>query len=132
MKVDMSSEKEIVCSFKKSLDQYGPVHVLVNNAGVLENTNLNCGDLMKWQKTVDINIMGLAIASREGIKQMTECKIDGHIIQFASILGHFIPKTPFNIYTASKHAVVAMAETLRQELSKAGSKINICVKLLKN
>lgn len=128
MKVDMGKEENIVCAFEQSLDQHGPVHVLVNNAGVLENTSLSNGDIMKWQKTVDINIMGLTLATKEAIKQMTDCNIDGHIVQFASILGHFIPKTPFNIYTASKHAVVALSESLRLELADANSKIKICVR----
>lgn len=127
----MSKEDEIRCAFKNSLDQHGPVNVLINNAGVLENTNLSCGDIMKWQKTVDINIMGLTVATKEAIKQMNDNKIDGHIVQFASILGHFIPKVPFNIYTASKHAVVALAESLRLELADANSKIKICVRSFK-
>lgn len=129
MKVDMSSEKEIICAFDECLNKHGPVHVLVNNAGILVNTSLNNADVKQLQKALDLNVMSVAIASREAIKQMTDCKIDGHIVQIASILGYFIPEagTNSNIYTACKHAVVAIADTLRLELANAGSKINICV-----
>lgn len=127
MMADMSKEADIQKCFKEIKDKHGPVHVLVNNAGVLENTTLFKGDIAKWKKTLDINIMGLCTCLKEGIAQMTQNKIDGHIINVASVLGHFISRSPFNIYTASKHGVSALTESLRLELADDGSDIKICV-----
>jgi len=52
--------------------------------------------------------------------------IDGHIIHINSINGHIVPNFPgLSLYPASKHAVTALTETLRQELNQIGSKIKI-------
>lgn len=127
MQADMSKESDILSCFKKIKDKHGPMHVLVNNAGVLANTTLFKGDVDKWKKTLDINILGLCTCLKEGIAQMTQNKIDGHIINTASVLGHFVSRSSFNIYTASKHGVTALTESLRLELADDGSDIKICV-----
>lgn len=55
---------------------------------------------------------------------------DGHIIHLNSVAGHLIPFfTGISIYPASKHAVTALTETLRQELISKGSKIRVTVKI---
>ncbi|RZC34884.1 adh short domain containing protein [Asbolus verrucosus] len=52
--------------------------------------------------------------------------IDGHIVHINSIAGHKVPNFPgINVYPASKYAVTALTETLRQELNQLGSKIKI-------
>ncbi|RZC42511.1 hypothetical protein BDFB_002988 [Asbolus verrucosus] len=52
--------------------------------------------------------------------------INGHIIHINSIFGHNVPNYPnLNVYPASKYAVTALTETLRQELNQLGSKIRI-------
>lgn len=127
----MSCGSDIIKTFNEVKKCFGPVYVLVNNAGILANTSLMCGDTDKLWQTCQVNIMGLCTATREGITQMKEHQISGHIVQFASILGHFIPKIPFNMYTATKHAVRALSETLRLELATEGSDIKVCVRIVK-
>ena len=84
-----------------------------------------------WQAVLDTNILGLCVATREAIRVMKANKIDGHIIHINSISGHNVPDFPgLNIYPASKHAVTAVTESLRQELSQANLKIKITVRLL--
>lgn len=70
----------------------------------------------------------MAIATREAIRSMRENKIDGHIININSVVGHMVPILPNqNLYPASKHAVTAFTETLRLDLVKLGSKIRVSV-----
>ena len=75
--------------------------------------------------------MGLTICTQQALKLMKESGVDdGHIIHINSVVGHSIPNigTPvFNIYPASKHAVTALTETLRQELVFLKSKVKITV-----
>lgn len=126
--LDMTNQDDILKCFKEINSKHGPIHVLVNNAGVLENTTLANGDLKKLRKTVYVNILGMAICTREAIASMQSNNIGGHVVQICSILGHFIPKSKFNIYTATKHSVRAMAETTRLELKDENSNIKICVR----
>jgi NAD(P)-dependent dehydrogenase (short-subunit alcohol dehydrogenase family) len=75
-------------------------------------------------------LLGLCIATREAVKVMKVNKIDGHIIHINSVSGHGVPNVPgVNVYAASKHAVTALTETLRQEFNHPGLKIKITVKM---
>jgi NADP+-dependent farnesol dehydrogenase len=126
VKIDMTKEDDILKGFKWVSEKLGPVHVLVNNAGIAQPTNLIDGETEKWKKTLDTNVLGLCIATREAIKVMKANKIDGHIIHINSVAGHKVPNFPgLNIYPASKHAVTALTETLRQEFNNLGLKIKI-------
>ncbi|XP_068894765.1 farnesol dehydrogenase-like [Tenebrio molitor] len=126
IKADISKEEDILEAFKWTSDNVGPVHILVNNAGIVQQTNLIEGDTEKWKKTFDTNVMGLCVATREAVKIMKAEKIDGHIIHINSVAGHTVPNYPgLNVYPASKYAVTALTETLRQELNHLGLKIKI-------
>nr|XP_023021487.1 farnesol dehydrogenase-like [Leptinotarsa decemlineata]XP_023021488.1 farnesol dehydrogenase-like [Leptinotarsa decemlineata] len=123
---DMSVESDILSSFKYVTENIGPVHVLINNAGCSFKSTLAEGDTEKWKTTIDVNVLGLCIATREAVKDMKKNHIDGHIIHINSILGHRLPVLEgLNIYPATKHAVTALTETLRQEINKMKLKIRI-------
>jgi len=79
-----------------------------------------------WKEIIDTNVLGLCIATREAVKDMRTNNVDGHIIHINSIGGHGVSYFPqLNVYAASKHAVTALTETLRQELNSISSKIKI-------
>lgn len=81
---------------------------------------------------MDVNVLGLSIATTLAIKIMKEQKIDGHIIHINSITGHYVPQLSFhNMYPASKHAVTALTETFRQDINKLNLKIKVTVSNLK-
>ncbi|KAJ8943911.1 hypothetical protein NQ318_019519 [Aromia moschata] len=126
LKTDVSKEEDILNAFKWVKDNLGPVHILINNAGILKIGSLGEGDSKIWENIFKVNVLGLCIATREAVKDMKANNIDGHIIQINSIAGHQIPSFPgLNVYPASKYAVTALAETLRLELNSAKSKIKI-------
>lgn len=129
IKADMTKEEDILQAFKWVKENLGPVHVLVNNAGGAQLTTLVDGDAAVWKSTFDLNVLGLCIATREAVKDMRANNVDGHIIHINSMLGHKIAPIPFfNVYPASKFAVTALTETLRNELNSIGSKIKITVR----
>ncbi|KAF5298285.1 hypothetical protein FQR65_LT09796 [Abscondita terminalis] len=123
---DFSKEEDILNAFKWAEDNIGPVHILINNAGVRRNTNLISGDTELWKNIIDTNVMGLCIATREALRIMNKNNIDGHIIHMNSLSGHkIVYNSQSSVYPASKFAVTALTETLRQELNSIGSKIKI-------
>ncbi|KAF2888303.1 hypothetical protein ILUMI_17870, partial [Ignelater luminosus] len=102
------------------------VSILVNNAGIVRGTNLTDGNTKMWKEVLDTNVLGLCVATRQAVKSMRDNNIDGHIIHINSIAGHKVPTFPgVNVYAASKYAVTALTETLRQELNFVKSKIKI-------
>lgn len=128
-KADITSEKEVVEVFQRISQNLGPIHILINSAGLAQATTLIGGDAEKWKKVLDTNIFGLCVATREAIEDMKKNCIEGHIVHINSILGHQVLAVPnFNVYPASKFAVTALTESLRRELLEMGSRIKVTVK----
>ncbi|XP_065159483.1 farnesol dehydrogenase-like [Atheta coriaria] len=126
VKCDMTSESDILQAFAWTIKNVGPVHVLVNNAGVLRGNNLIDGDTNKWRQMIDTNFLGLCIATREACKIMMANDIPGHIIHINSITGHYHLHCPsVGIYGATKHAVTNVTDILRQELAGNHSQIKV-------
>lgn len=130
-KGDVSDEQDIKKIFKWSLENLGPVHILVNNAGVHFRTSLIDCDTEPWRKTVETNFLGVVIASSEAIKIMRDHNIDGHIISINSVFGHYVQNImDLDVYPATKFALHGYSECLRYELLNMGSKIRLTVRNL--
>ncbi|KAL3282665.1 hypothetical protein HHI36_005840 [Cryptolaemus montrouzieri] len=125
LKVDVSIPEEIIEAFGVIEKRFGPVHILVNNAGLFKCTSLVDGDYKQWKEIFDVNVMGLCVATKEAIQSMKKNNVDGHIVHINSVTGHVIPFQLLNVYPASKFAVTALTETLRVELVQSESKIKV-------
>ncbi|XP_030757614.1 farnesol dehydrogenase-like [Sitophilus oryzae] len=125
-KCDMTKEAEIKSTIQEVIKKLGNIHILVNNAGLMQSTDLINGDTEKWKTTIDTNILGLLIATREVVQNMKANNIEGHIVHINSILGHTVADFPnVNVYGATKYAVTALAETLRLDLRREKLKIKV-------
>lgn len=130
-KVDLTKERDILIAMEWVKEKLGPIHILVNNAAILKDSLLTEGDTQIWREIFETNVLGLSIATREAVKSMKHNSIEGHIININSIVGHSVPKgVNLNVYPASKHAVRALTESLRQELNSLGMKIRVTVSCL--
>ncbi|XP_011492953.2 farnesol dehydrogenase-like [Aedes aegypti] len=127
VKCDVSKEEDILKTFKWVEEKFGGVDVLINNAGILRQTDLlDANNTQMLREVVDTNVMGLVLCSREAYQSMKKRSVDGHIVHINSIAGHTVINFPkLNIYSASKHAVTAITETMRNELRTAGTKIKV-------
>ncbi|XP_072041106.1 dehydrogenase/reductase SDR family member 11-like [Amphiura filiformis] len=102
-------------------------NVCVNNAGVNHATSIIDGKTEDWKHIFDVNVLGLSICTREAVKSMRERNVDdGHIIHINSLSGHrVVPASVIHVYSASKYAVTALTEGLRQELREIKSHIRV-------
>ncbi|XP_058123687.1 farnesol dehydrogenase-like [Anopheles ziemanni] len=127
IKCDVSSEADIDATFKLIEEKFGGVDVLVNNAGIVRPSNLiEQGNSADLRAVLDTNVTGLVLCSQWAYKSMVARSVGGHIVHINSYAGHVVPNFPkFSIYPASKHAVTAITETMRQELRAAGTKIKV-------
>lgn len=135
VKCDVSKEEDIVRTFESIIEEFGGVDILINNAGIARATTLLDKDNgIPLREVLETNVLGLVFCTREAVQSMRDRKVDGHIIHINSVVGHYVPHIPFyptlNIYPASKHAVTALTETLRQDLNKLQSKIKVTVSVL--
>ena len=87
--------------------------ILVNAAGVAHQASLRDGDIDKWRSMLDLNVFALAVVTREALAHFPES--GGHVVNISSMSGHRVPGKG-GFYSATKFAVRAMTEGLRQEL----------------
>ncbi|KAL3876978.1 hypothetical protein ACJMK2_034748 [Sinanodonta woodiana] len=124
---DLSKEDEILAMFEKIRTEFGGVDVCVNNAGLGHPAPLLSGDTTLWRHMLDVNVLGLMICCREAYKSMQERKVDdGHIFLLNSMSGHrMISDGNSHVYSATKYAVTAITEGLRNELRAVKSHIRV-------
>jgi NADP+-dependent farnesol dehydrogenase len=120
-KCDVSDPKSVTNTFKWLEDKFGVVNILVNNAGIGRNVAIlddKEESFKKINEVIDTNLRGLVQCTREAFRLMKKSDDYGLIININSILGHYIPfmGMTMNVYPASKYAVTAISETIRQEL----------------
>lgn len=123
LNVDLRQEKDILKMFDTIREQWGGVDVLINNAGLGHKQPLMTGETEAWREMLEVNVLALCICTREAIKDMSD-RNQGHIIHISSMSGHRVPLYS-GVYAASKYAVRALTEGLRQELREANKNIKI-------
>jgi NAD(P)-dependent dehydrogenase (short-subunit alcohol dehydrogenase family) len=126
---DVSNVNDIKDLAQKTLDRFGVVHLLVNNAGVgfatKTSTNIWEYPLADWEWILGVNVWGVIHGIHVFIPIMLKQDIECHVINMASIAGLVTPVLGVGIYSITKHAVVAISESLNQELQRLGSKIKV-------
>ncbi|ADM70831.1 1-deoxy-11-beta-hydroxypentalenate dehydrogenase [Paenibacillus polymyxa E681] len=125
---DISKEADIRALAQKTVQTFGAVHLLFNNAGVDAGTGCLLWEntVADWQWVINVNIWGILFATEIFVPIMLKQKTACHIVNTASIAG--LLSGPGNgIYSASKHAVLSLSETLHQELRLIGSNVGVSV-----
>ncbi|XP_045613493.1 dehydrogenase/reductase SDR family member 11 [Procambarus clarkii] len=127
VKCDISKDDDILSLFATIKKEFGGVDVCINNAGMSHGHSLLEGTTEEWREMLDINVVGLCLCTREAVASMRARNVDdGQIIHISSMSGHRVTPLPAgHFYTATKFAVTALLEGLRQELRGAKSHIRI-------
>ena len=100
---------------KQAIDKYGTVDVLINNAGLMPLSFVKSLKIDEWDRMVDVNIKGVLYCTAAAVPTMIEKK-SGHIVNISSVAGRVVFPAG-SVYCATKFAVAAFTEGLRQELS---------------
>jgi NAD(P)-dependent dehydrogenase (short-subunit alcohol dehydrogenase family) len=113
----------------RTLEHYGAVHVVFNNAGVAPGGPMLETTPQDWRWIVDVNVLGVAYGVTTFGPIMKEAG-EGHIINTASEAGH-VSSAVLGMYTATKHAVVGLSESLYRELEETGVSVHcLCPNLV--
>jgi 17beta-estradiol 17-dehydrogenase / 3beta-hydroxysteroid 3-dehydrogenase len=122
---DMRQEADIVRLFAVARERFGGIDALVNNAGLGRRAPLSSSPSEPWREMLEVNVLGLCIATREAIEDMERRGVAGHVVHVSSMAGHRIPGPDSGLYAATKFAVRALTEALRQELRARKSPIRV-------
>ena len=103
---DVSQAGDVEALARKTLDAYGAVHLLCNNAGVGAGSTAWESTINDWQWVLGVNLWGVLHGIRVFLPIMLDQDAEGHIVNTASIAG-LISYSPDAAYHLTKHAVVA-------------------------
>jgi NADP-dependent 3-hydroxy acid dehydrogenase YdfG len=115
-RLDVTSRSDFAQVVSATLEEFGRIDVIVNNAGVMPLSPLNALKVDEWDQMVDVNIKGV-LNGIAAVLPMMEARGSGHIVNVASIGAHRVSPTAA-IYCATKYAVWAISDGLRQETDR--------------
>jgi len=114
-KTDITKIEDVILMEREVKNKITGIDVLINNAGIGIFDNLQDGKLEDWNTMIDVNIKGLLNVLHTFLPNLI--KENGHIINLGSVASHHIfPNS--GVYCATKHAVLAISEGIRADLSK--------------
>jgi NADP-dependent 3-hydroxy acid dehydrogenase YdfG len=111
--LDVTNRADVAAFTNAAREAFGRVDVIVNNAGVMPLSLMASLKVDEWDRMVDVNIKGVLYGIAAVLPEMT-ARGSGHVINMASIGGLAVSPTAA-VYCATKYAVRAISEGLRQE-----------------
>jgi NAD(P)-dependent dehydrogenase (short-subunit alcohol dehydrogenase family) len=126
-RVDVSKPDDLDMLAARAYDEFGAVHLLCNNAGILPpGAPVWKEPLSTWHWTLNVNFFGVLHGVQAFVPRMLKANHEAHIVNTASLAG-LTTRPLMSAYNVSKHAVVALSECLYAELQLTTSKIHVSV-----
>jgi NAD(P)-dependent dehydrogenase (short-subunit alcohol dehydrogenase family) len=126
VRTDVTKPEQVDALAARAREHFGGIHVVVNNAGVVVAGALWENSLADLHWTVDVNLWGVIHGVRSFVPLLLEQDEPAHVVNIASMAG--LTTAPYlDIYNVTKHAVVALSESLHKELAMLGSPVKASV-----
>ncbi|NJM96344.1 MAG: 3-oxoacyl-[acyl-carrier-protein] reductase [Phormidesmis sp. RL_2_1] len=122
LQADVSQADQVEAMIKATLDKFGRIDVLVNNAGITRDTLLLRMKPEDWQAVIDLNLTGVFLCTRAVSKIMLKQR-SGRIINISSVAGLMGNPGQAN-YSAAKAGVIGFTKTIAKELAPRGVTAN--------
>ena len=111
---DVTRREQVKALVDSAVQTYGRIDVMINNAGLMPQAPLERLKVDEWDRMIDVNIKGVLYGIAAALPHMQRQKA-GHFINVSSVAGHRVGPG-FAVYAATKYAVRALSEGLRQEV----------------
>lgn len=122
VKMDVSSLKDCEDMVKKTIDAFGKVDILINNAGITRDAVLLRMKEEQWDQVIQVNLKGTFNCTKAVIRSMFKQK-SGKIINISSVTGAMGNAGQSN-YSASKAAVMGFTKSIAREYAHCGITVN--------
>ena len=126
VKTDVSNAAQAEAMVGFTLDTFGGLHILYNNAGILPPDDAGTLDTPEstWERVMAVNLKGVWLGCRYGIPALFESG-GGSIVNVSSLVALMGSAVPQIAYTASKGGVLAMTRELAVEYARRGIRANV-------
>jgi NADP-dependent 3-hydroxy acid dehydrogenase YdfG len=114
-KLDVTSKSDCDSFVNTVIKKWGRIDILINNAGLMPLSYFKNCKVKEWEQMIDVNIKGVLYCTSAVIPYMIDKK-SGHIVNISSVAGRIV-FAGGSVYCATKHAITALSEGLRKELS---------------
>jgi len=111
---DVIHSEQVKKLVDRAVQAHGRIDVMINNAGLMPQSPLERLRIDEWDRMIDVNVKGVLYGIAAALPYMKQQK-SGHIINVSSVAGHKV-RAGGAVYAATKHAVLALSEGLRQEV----------------
>lgn len=120
---DVRSESMVERMVGRALERFNRLDILVNNAGLGWFDTIADGRTEEWREMIDTNLLGLLFSTRAALAHMLRQR-SGHIVNISSLVGRRI-LPGVGVYSATKAAVIAISEALRQEVYQYNIRVTV-------
>lgn len=115
-KLDVTKKEDCDSFINLVTKKWNRIDILINNAGIMPLSFFKNLKVSEWEQMIDVNLKGVLYCTAAVIPSMITKK-SGHIVNISSVAGRIVFPAG-SVYCATKHAVTAFSEGLRQELSQ--------------
>ena len=115
-KLDVTRKEDCDSFINLVTKTWNQIDILINNAGIMPLSFFKNLKVSEWEQMIDVNLKGMLYCTAAVIPYMITKK-SGHIVNISSVAGRIVFPAG-SVYCATKHAVTAFSEGLRQELSQ--------------
>lgn len=126
VRTDVSKRSDVEFLARRALDAFGQVHLLVNNAGIGAGGSPWEATWNDWEWSIGVNLWGVIHGVKIFTPLMLAQNVECHIVNTASTAG-LVVGGPMAPYSVTKHAVVALSESLYLSLQRRGSLVKVSV-----
>lgn len=119
---DVTDENQVIAAIEHIENNIGPIHILMNNAGLQHRQPLDQVALENWQKVIDVNLTGVFVTSKHAVRGMIERK-SGKIVNICSLLSE-AGRATIGPYAASKGGLKMLTKGMAVDWGKYNIQVN--------
>jgi NADP-dependent 3-hydroxy acid dehydrogenase YdfG len=121
IEADVTDRKQAEAAVKRTVDELGRLDVVINNAGVMLLGPIVDAPVEEWERMIHVNVLGLLYTARAAIPHLLEAAAGdprqmADLVNISSVAGRQV-RAGSGVYNATKHAVGAFSDSLRQEVT---------------
>ena len=123
---DVTQEADVEAMIRAAIENFGQLDVVLNVAGIAEGVMLADVTMEHYDRTMDVDLRGVLLGTKHGIRTMLDAGHGGAIVNWSSI-GGLNGSVATSVYSAAKAGVIALTRTAALEYARKGIRVNaIC------